>query len=137
MFKKIMLPVDLKHVDQLSKALGIGADMAAHYGAEAHMVGVTQSGPTEVAPTPKAFSEKLATFAADQSNALGCSFRAHTEVSHDPSVDLDKVLEAAADKIGADLIIMASHVPGFAEHIFASNAGYLASHASISVFVVR
>jgi nucleotide-binding universal stress UspA family protein len=28
-------------------------------------------------------------------------------------------------------------VPGFAEHLFSSNAGYLASHADISVFVVR
>jgi hypothetical protein len=32
---------------------------------------------------------------------------------------------------------MASHVPGLPEHIFASNAGAVASHAGMSVFVVR
>jgi nucleotide-binding universal stress UspA family protein len=32
---------------------------------------------------------------------------------------------------------MGSHVPGFAEHLFSSNAGYLASHTDISVFIVR
>lgn len=137
MYQKIMIPVDLRHVDQLAKALSVGADLAKHYGAEAQIVSVTQSGPTEVAHNPKEFAEKLATFTADQSNALGFSFRAHTEISHDPAVDLDHALEAAAEKIGADLIVMASHVPGFAEYFFASNAGYLASHASISVLVVR
>jgi nucleotide-binding universal stress UspA family protein len=137
MFNKIMVPVDLKHSDQISKALAVAADLAQHYGAEVHLVGVTQSGPTEVAHNPKEYAERLATFAADQSNIYGCAFRAHTEVSHDPAIDLDRVLQKSADSIGADLIVMASHVPGFAEHVFASNAGYLASHARMSVMVVR
>lgn len=137
MFKNIMVPVDLRHTDQLSKALAVAADLGKHYSAEVHMVGVTQSGPTDVAHNPKEYSERLATYAADQSNAHQCTFRAHTEISHDPAIDLDHVLEKAAEKIGAQLVIMASHVPGFADHIFASNAGYLASHASMSVMVVR
>ena len=137
MFKTLMIPVDLAHADGLAKALKVCADLCKHYGAEAYMIGVTQSGPTDVAPTPKLYAEKLATFAADQSNAHGVSFRAHSEISHDPAVDLDTVLERAADDLGVDLIVMASHVPGFAERVFASNAGYLASHAKISVLVVR
>jgi len=44
---------------------------------------------------------------------------------------------AAAKEAGCDLVVMASHVPGFREHILSSNAGYVASHAPISVFVVR
>jgi hypothetical protein len=32
---------------------------------------------------------------------------------------------------------MASHVPGLAEHLFASNAGAFASSATASVLVVR
>ena len=35
------------------------------------------------------------------------------------------------------LIIMASHVPGFRDYVFASNSGYLASHTDLSIFVVR
>jgi hypothetical protein len=32
---------------------------------------------------------------------------------------------------------MASHVPGFKDCVFSSNAGHLASHAPMSVYVVR
>ena len=137
MYSKIMIPVDLKHTDQLDKALGVAAELAKDYGAEAHMVGVTMSSPTEVAPTPEIFSDKLAAFAAERSDKLGIPFQSHAEISHDLRIDLDDVLERTAEKIGADLVVMASHVPGMAEHVFASNAGYLASHASMSVLVVR
>ncbi|MEM9784456.1 MAG: universal stress protein [Pseudomonadota bacterium] len=137
MFTKIMVPVDLGHVDRTEKALSVAADLAKNYGAQATVVGVTQSSPTDVAPTPAAFGEKLSAFAAAKSETLGVPLAAHSEVSHDISVDLDAVLQRAAEGLGADLIVMASHVPGFAEHIFASNAGYLASHTTISVFVVR
>ena len=47
-----------------------------------------------------------------------------------------KLLDAV-NETGADLVVMASHVPGVLEHIFSSNAGYVARHAKVSVFVVR
>lgn len=31
---------------------------------------------------------------------------------------------------------MATHVPGFKEYVFASNAGFLAAHTDVSVFIV-
>lgn len=137
MFSKIVIPVDLQHTEQVDKALQVAADYATRFGAEVHMVGVTMSSPTEIARTPEIFSSKLAAFAEDQGQRLGVSIVPHAEISHDMRIDLDQKLQEVAAKIGADLIVMASHVPGFAEHIFASNAGYLAAHASMSVFVVR
>ncbi|MEM6972926.1 MAG: universal stress protein [Pseudomonadota bacterium] len=137
MYKKIMVPVDLGHLDRVEKAVAVAADMAKGYGAEAVLVGVTQSSPTSVAPSPEAFGEKLSAYAAEKSGALGVDFGAHTEISHDITVDLDAILSSAAGTMDADLVVMASHVPGFADRVFASNAGYLASHATISVFVVR
>ena len=47
------------------------------------------------------------------------------------------VREPPTRRLRIDLIVMASHVPGVAEYVFASNAGYLASHADLSVLVVR
>ena len=137
MFTKIMVPVDLGHVDQMDKALKVAADTAKNCGAEVHIVGVTQSSPTKIARTPEKFSEKLSAFAVECSQKYGAKFEAHTEISHDPTIDLDAVLTRASDAIGADLIVMASHKPGLAEYVFASNAGHLASHSSTSVFVVR
>lgn len=137
MFTKIMIPVDLRHVAEMDKPLTIAADLARQYGAEAHIVGVTQSSPTEIAKTPEAFTEKLGAFAADCSQKHGVPFAAHAEVSHDVTIDLDDTLTRVAGTLGADLIVMASHVPGLMEYVFGSNAGHLASHASMSVFVVR
>ena len=137
MYSKIMIPVDLGHADQAHKALAVAADLAKAYSANAFIVGVTLTGPTDVAPNPEAYADKLSAFAAEQSEKLGVTFAAHTETSHDVTIDLDDKLAEAADKLEADLIVMASHVPGLAEYVFSSNAGYLASHASMSVFVVR
>ena len=137
MFTSIMVPVDLAHTDEMTKALEIAADLAKRYHAKTHIVGVTHSAPSGVARSPEDFSDKLLAFAHAQSQDLGVMFEARTEMCNDIAVELDAALERAAEAIGADLIVMASHVPGFTEHIFASNAGYLAAHSSLSVLVVR
>lgn len=137
MFSTIMVPVDLEHTEMMEKALTVAADLATQYDATVNLVGVSQSVATKVARTPEAFAEKLAAFAAEQSQKRGLTIQSRPEISHDIRIDLDAVLSRAATAINADLIVMASHVPGLAEHVFASNAGYLASHAKMSVFVVR
>ncbi len=137
MYKTILIPVDLEHTETLEKALTTGADLAKHYHAELYAVGVTHAAPGAVAHNPREYGEKLEAFAADQTAKHGVDFKAKAMVSHDPAVDLDDRLKQAASEIGADLVVMGSHVPGFLDHIFASRAGYLASHTSLSVFVVR
>jgi len=49
--------------------------------------------------------------------------------SHDPAVELHAKLTGAVKDAGADLIVMASHLPGLPEYIFASHAGAVVSHA--------
>ena len=137
MYEKIMVPVDLAHIERLDKAITTATDLAKHYGIPICFVGVTAETPNEVAHTPKEFAEKLGAFGAAQSQKHHLEIDTAAYPSHDPAVDLDNTLIAAAKDNGADLIVMASHVPGLPEHIFASNAGYLASHAGVSVFVVR
>lgn len=137
MYKTIMVPVDLEHADRLEKALATAADLSRVYEASAHLVGVTAPSPTGAAHDPQEFAGKLEAFARDLSARLGVDFGTKPMVSTDPSVDLDKVLEKAAAELSADLIVMASHVPGFRDYVFASHAGHLASHTKLSVFVVR
>lgn len=137
MYSKIMVPVDLAHIDRLSKAITTATDLAKHYGIPICFVGITAEAPTEVAHSPREFGEKLAKFGAEQSKAHGLDIETAAYPSHDPAADLDKTLIAVAKERNADLIVMASHVPGLPEHFFASNAGAVASHAKVSVFVVR
>jgi nucleotide-binding universal stress UspA family protein len=137
MYRKIMVPVDLAHIERLDKAITTATDLAKHYGIPMCFVGVTAETPTEVAHTPKEFGEKLKAFGATQSQRHDLDIDTAAYSSHDPAVDLDATLLAAAKENGADLIVLASHVPGLPEHIFASNAGAVAAHAKVSVFVVR
>jgi nucleotide-binding universal stress UspA family protein len=59
--------------------------------------------------------------------------------SVDPAVELDDKLLEAIEETDADLVVMASHVPGVADrlHLISSNAAWIVKHADVSVFVVR
>jgi nucleotide-binding universal stress UspA family protein len=137
MYTRIMVPVDLAHVDRLEKALGTAADLARHYGAGLTLVGATGTEPGPVARSPEEFADKLDRFAAEVGERLGIGIEASTLHLHDMSIELDHALIRKAADIGADLIVMASHVPGAAEYLFGSNAGHVAQHAPISVMIVR
>ncbi len=137
MYTTIMVPVDLTHAPRLEKALTIAGDLCLHYGAKAVYVGVTPSTPSSIARTPAQFAQKLDAFAAEQAAKHGHSASGHSVVSHDPAIDLDEALLKAASKIGADLIVMASHIPNITDYVWPSNGGEIATHAKASVLVVR
>ncbi|MDE1461960.1 universal stress protein [Spartinivicinus poritis] len=137
MYTKIMVPIDLTHLDKMGKALQAAADLAKLYGAEVHYVSVTGSLPSELARNSDAFAKKLDEFVAMQNSRSGVKGQAHPITASDPVVDLDRLLSDAGEAIEADLIIMASHVPGFWENLFHAHGNYVASHAHMSVFLVR
>lgn len=138
MYSKIMVPVDLAHVERLEKALSTAADLAKLYNLPVRYIGVSASAPSKIAHTPEEFSQKMKEFGQSQAEKYGLTdVTTAGYISHDPAVDLDDTLLKAAHDSGADLVVMASHVPGLAEHIFASNAGYFASYSDVSVLVVR
>ena len=137
MYERILVPVDLAHADKLGKALAIATDLARHYRASICCVGVTGEAPTHAAHDPEEFAEKLDSFAAEQSRKRGFEFEPIMMVRPDPLRGLADALDDAIKEQEADLVVMASHVPTFMDHIISSNAGYLASHTSTSVFIVR
>ncbi len=138
MYSHIMVPVDLAHTEQLEKALQSAADLARLYQASVCYVGVTASAPSSVAHTPEEFSAKMEQFSQDQAAKYQLpDVSSAAYISHDPTADLDDTLMRAAKETSADLVVMASHVPGLLEHVFASNAGYFASFSKVSVLVVR
>ncbi len=137
MYNKIMVPVDLAHVEKLGKAIDTATDLAKLYKIPVRFVGVTAETPTSVAHNPAEFAAKLKAFGEAQAQAHGLTIETAAFPSTDPSVDLEKNLVTAAHQAGADLIVMASHVPGLLEHIFSTHGGKVASHADMSVFLVR
>ena len=137
MYRRIMVPVDMDHVDQLEKALTTAAALAKHFGAPVTYVGVTPETPSPVAHNPEEFARKLANFAARQGEAHGLEADSRAIASPDPAIDLDKTLLRAVKETGADLVVMASHKPTITDWIWASHGGDVASHADVSVFLVR
>ena len=137
MYRRILVPVDLEHLDQLEKALNTAADLAKHYETPVTYVGVTTETPSSVAHTPEEFASKLAAFAARQGEAHGLSADSKAAATPDPSTDLDKALLKSAEETGADLIVMASHKPNIADWFWASHGGDVAKNAGVSVFLVR
>lgn len=137
MYAVITVPVDLAHQDALTKALDTAANLSRHFKAPVRYVGVTGTTPDAVAHSPGEYRERLDAFAKDQSEKHGIDATSETVVSHDPAVDLNASLLSAIHQSDAELVVMASHVPGLREHLFSSHAGWIASHAHISVLVVR
>jgi nucleotide-binding universal stress UspA family protein len=137
MFSRIMVPVDLAHRNKLGKALKCAAELGRTWDIPVIYTGVTTNVPSGVAHRPAEYTEKLAAFAAEQATAEGIETGYHTVVSHDPAVDLDPALIRAADEMEADLIVMASHLPNVTDYIWPSNGGTVASHAKVTVMVVR
>jgi len=137
MYSRIMVPVDLAHAETMDKAMTQAGDLAKLYDVPVSVVGVTVAQPTEVAHNPEEYAAKLADFAGRHAERTGARMEAQPVISHDPSVDLDGLLREQCHALGADLVIMASHLPRFSDLIFGSHADAFVRHSDVSVFVLR
>ena len=137
MFKKIMVPVDLAHFDVIEPSLQVVADQARHYEAEVCYISVTASTPGPVAHNPEEYQRKLEAFAHERAKVHGQPVNARVITSPDPIADLDDVLVAAIDEVGAALVIMPTHPPQHLDVVIPSHGGKFATHTSASVFLVR
>jgi len=135
---RILVPVDLNNIDKLTKALDIAARTAKENDATVIYVGVVDAVPTTSARTEgERMKERLDIFAADQAKAYGIKTADQIALRHDLHLHVGSGIISSAKDADCNLIIMASHIPGIKDHIFSSNAGYVATHAPISVYVVR
>ncbi|MEM5472145.1 universal stress protein [Hoeflea sp. AS60] len=137
MYKKIMVPVDLAHVDKMDVALNTAANLSRLYSAPITYVGVTSSAPGPLGHNPAEYGKKLGGFAAAQAEIHGIETDAKAVISHDPAVELDDALVKAVHETDSDLVVMASHIPNVVDHVWPSNGGRLATHTDASVFLVR
>lgn len=137
MFKKILIPIDLTHTDKLEKAVATGAYLAKQDAIPVVFAAVTSTAPGSVAHTPDEFRAKLDSYAASESSKRGISATGHVVFVNDPAVEVEDGLLKAIRETGADLVVMATHIPNLADHFWPSNGGRVASHADVSVFLVR
>lgn len=139
MYRKILVPIDLAHIDKISKALGTAIDIAKHYKATLCYVSVTSSAPSSVAHNPEELADKLRTFAKEQGQAHSIDTDSTVISTPDTAVELDDRLLEAIKDTGADLVVMASHSPGIGDklHMLHSNGANIVKRSDVSVFIVR
>lgn len=138
MYSRILVPVDLDHADKLDKALELAAKTAKEADAEVLYVDVVDAVPTMSATTEgERMADRLDKFSREQAKLHGIKVSDFVALRGDLHVNVGTDIIKAAKDSECDLIVMASHVPGLKEHILSSNAGYVASHAPMSVYVVR
>lgn len=137
MFKTIMVPVDMSHIDSLGRALAVACDLGGRYGAEVHIVEVSAAVPGAAAHSPKELTGKLDKLAESLAARHRASVHARTVISSDPSIELDGKLIDTARDLDSDLVVMASHKPGLLANFFHTHAVDFAAHADMSVFIVR
>ena len=137
MYQSIAMPVDLSHSDNLEKALKVTGDLAKLYSSKVYLLAVTASAPSSIAHNVKEFKERLDSYAKAQEGEFGVIFEAVVIPCADPAADMDKSLNHWLHENPVDLVVMASHVPSFKDHIFHSHGSFLASHTDKSILLVR
>ncbi len=140
MYKRILVPVDLQHVEQVDQALICAADLSKHWQATLCLVAVHGTTPDGVAAGPGAFAAELNMFAREQATRFDIAeIDSRVIQSVDAAAELDQRLQQAIEEEQVDLVIMASHLPGLADRLRlrSSNAAQLLRRSSVSIMVVR
>ena len=141
MYDDILLPIDLGDESSWREALPAALELRRSPASRLHVMTVAPGmGSAWVAGFfPDGFEEK----ALEKANADMAAFvagnvpegvAARTIVAS--GAVYERILETA-ERIGADLIVMASHRPEFRDYLLGPNAARVVRHAPMSVMIVR
>ncbi len=140
MYDDILVPIDLGHPKASHKAISSARQIAKDYDAVLHLLTVIPPLDSFTSTFfPKGFTHH-ATEAAQKalhSFSEGEDLEAiklHHVVAHGAIYDQILIM---AEKVGASLIVMASHRPELKDYLLGPNAAKVVRHASCSVMIVR
>ncbi len=140
MFKNILVAVDLEddiHIDDL---LRFAADTANAHGAKMHLLHVIGAAPAVVS---QFLPESYETMASEKIETDLAALAAKLDLAEGTAAiavrfgGVYQEILAHASKIGADLIIVASHKPNLGDFLLGTTAARVVRHAACSVFVIR
>ena len=140
MYDTILLPIDLNESSSWEKALPVALGQAAGGGRLHIMTVVPDFGMAIVGSFFPPEYEKKALAEADKAldKFVSDNVPAGIEVAHTVGHGtIYKDILATAGRIGADLIVMASHRPERSDYLLGPNAARVVRHSDKSVLVVR
>jgi nucleotide-binding universal stress UspA family protein len=140
-YSSILFPIDLEHESSWKKALPVVKTLAKSFGAPVHVMTAVAEVREHIQAEffPPDFEnqivgrarERIGAFVQSNMGDVG-KVDAYVEVGRPY-----KAIIAAADRIGCDLIVMASHRPEMIDLLIGPNADSVVRHAKQSVLVVR
>jgi len=138
-FEKILVPVDIGHGSSWREALPTAVDQALHAGGELHVVAVVPDEPPQLAWLPDDYSGKMIKHVESElKNLLKNEIPEGVEaVQHVSQGSVYVEVVRLADKLGIDLIVMASHRPALKDFLLGPNAAKVVRHAKCAVMVIR
>ncbi|NND49873.1 MAG: universal stress protein [Rhizobiales bacterium] len=139
MFKKVLVPVDLSHEEKTAALLRAAKEMSDQNDCTLTLVNVIADVPAYVEmELPSGLAEKVSAEITGSLRASKDQFAlpASTEIKVVHGNPSNEIVELA-DKIEADLIIIASHQPEFSDFLLGSVAAKVVRHARCSVLVLR
>ncbi len=140
MFKDILLALDLNEPASWKRALPAALEVCRASSAALHVITVLPEIGPRVSPFfPADANKKMLEAAASDlrkfvKENVPAGMRVQDIVAQGT---IYREILAAAGKIGADLIVMASHKPGVKDYLLGANAAYVVRHCPRSVMVVR
>jgi nucleotide-binding universal stress UspA family protein len=136
MYKTILVPIDMGHVVEGKANINLAAQHAAD-GAKIILLNVVEEIPTwAAAQLPADIIEDSFEAVRNQMKAIAKASGMKMEVEVRAGHSYNTILDVAKEK-NVDLIIIASHRPGFQDYFLGSTAAKVVRHADCSVMVVR
>lgn len=139
MYKEILLSVDLEDDNSWRKALPTAVEYAKAFGSRIHVVTVVP----EFGMVRQFFPDDYETKLKESCKAKLHEFTADN-IPRDIPVQhivahgtIYEEINQMAEKVNADLIIMASHRPELGDYLLGPNAARVVRHSKRSVLVVR
>ncbi|RMF10505.1 MAG: universal stress protein [Alphaproteobacteria bacterium] len=136
MFNTIVLPIDVAQAERGKAILDVARELGGKK-ARYIVTNVIEAVPAYVAAElPAGLLEQAVEDAQTELKAMakaaGISAEIEVRTGHAPTAILD-----VAEDTGADLIIIASHRPGWQDYLLGSTAARVVRHAKCSVLVLR
>lgn len=141
MHKTILVPIDVNHPSSWENTLPIAIEFAKKDNGKLLLFSVVPDFGMSMVGSyfPRDYAEKALEHAETELQAI-----ADKHVPSDVGVSchvrhgtIYKEINAAADKLGADLIVLTSHRPEAKDYLLGPNAARVVRHAKQSVYVVR
>jgi nucleotide-binding universal stress UspA family protein len=136
MYKKIIVAVDIAQVEKAERVLTKAADLRGRDGTIV-LVNVVEELPAYVVSDLSVdMTVQARKDAEDQLLALRDKTGVAADIEIRQGAPAREIL-AAADRLQADLIIVASHVPDFSNYVIGATADRVVRHAKCSVLIDR